>query len=47
MLLFARYTQQVSFVGGAATPLEVLSFFENIGVQICEGYGLTETRYEQ
>ncbi|CAM9505827.1 unnamed protein product, partial [Discosporangium mesarthrocarpum] len=34
---------RVSFVGGAATPLEVLSFFENIGIRICEGYGLTET----
>mmetsp|Transcript_5576 Transcript_5576/g.7861 ORF Transcript_5576/g.7861 Transcript_5576/m.7861 type:complete len:574 (+) Transcript_5576:455-2176(+) len=34
---------KVSFVGGAATPLEVLSFFENIGIKICEGYGLTET----
>ncbi|KAG5188508.1 long chain acyl-CoA synthetase [Tribonema minus] len=32
-----------SFVGGAATPMEVLSFFDNAGIQICEGYGLTET----
>ncbi len=29
--------------GGAATSLTVLQFFEDIGVPICEGYGLTET----
>jgi len=29
--------------GGAGTPLPVLHFFEDIGVPICEGYGLTET----
>lgn len=29
--------------GGAATGLPVLEFFEDIGVPICEGYGLTET----
>ena len=32
-----------AFVGGAATPFEVLNFFENINVPIIEGYGLTET----
>lgn len=29
--------------GGAATSLTVLHFFEDIGIPICEGYGLTET----
>lgn len=29
--------------GGAATSLTVLQFFEDIGVPIAEGYGLTET----
>jgi long-subunit acyl-CoA synthetase (AMP-forming) len=29
--------------GGAASNLDVLHFFEDIGVPITEGYGLTET----
>ena len=29
--------------GGAANNLKVLHFFEDIGIPICEGYGLTET----
>jgi long-chain acyl-CoA synthetase len=29
--------------GGAATSTEVAQFFEDMGVPICEGYGLTET----
>jgi acyl-CoA synthetase (AMP-forming)/AMP-acid ligase II len=29
--------------GGASTGMPVLQFFEDIGVPICEGYGLTET----
>ena len=29
--------------GGAATSVPVLQFFEDIGLPICEGYGLTET----
>jgi long-chain acyl-CoA synthetase len=29
--------------GGAAASLKVLHFFEDIGIPICEGYGLTET----
>ena len=33
-----------SFVGGSAMPVEVANFFENIGVAICEGYGLTVRR---
>ena len=32
-----------SFVGGAATPIEVIKFFEHINIPIIEGYGLTET----
>jgi long-chain acyl-CoA synthetase len=31
------------FVAGAACPAEVLSFMDDIGIPICEGYGLTET----
>lgn len=29
--------------GGAATSLPVLQFFEDIGIPVIEGYGLTET----
>jgi long-chain acyl-CoA synthetase len=29
--------------GGAAASLPVLQFFEDIGIPVCEGYGLTET----
>lgn len=29
--------------GGAAVNLKVLHFFEDIGIPVCEGYGLTET----
>lgn len=29
--------------GGAAASMQVLQFFEDIGVPVCEGYGLTET----
>jgi len=31
------------FVAGAACPAEVLSFMDDIGIPVCEGYGLTET----
>ena len=47
--LFSKIKQKLggnlkhSFVGGAATPIEVLQFFENINLPIIEGYGLTET----
>lgn len=34
---------KLAFVGGAATPVEVIKFFENINLPIIEGYGLTET----
>lgn len=33
------------YVAGAACPTEVLNFMDNIGIPVCEGYGLTETRY--
>jgi long-chain acyl-CoA synthetase len=29
--------------GGAGVSMPVLEFFEDIGIPICEGYGLTET----
>ena len=31
------------FVAGAACPAEVIDFLDDIGIPICEGYGLTET----
>jgi len=31
------------FVAGAACPSEVIDFLDDIGIPICEGYGLTET----
>eukprot|EP00536_Pseudo-nitzschia_multiseries_P000338 jgi/Psemu1/299994/fgenesh1_kg.4_\ len=31
------------FSGGAACPAQVIGFMDNIGIPICEGYGLTET----
>lgn len=31
------------FCAGAAVPKEVLTFMDDIGIPICEGYGLTET----
>jgi len=31
------------FAGGAACPTEVITFMDSLGIQICEGYGLTET----
>ena len=27
------------FVGGAATPKDIIDFMDNIGIPICEGYG--------
>jgi len=38
-LFLSRYMA----AGGAATSLPVLQFFEDIGIPIMEGYGLTET----
>mmetsp|Transcript_14094 Transcript_14094/g.32634 ORF Transcript_14094/g.32634 Transcript_14094/m.32634 type:complete len:533 (-) Transcript_14094:1075-2673(-) len=32
-----------AFVAGAACPVEVIDFMDNVGIKICEGYGLTET----
>ena len=34
---------KISFVGGAATPKDVIEFFENININIVEGYGMSET----
>jgi long-chain acyl-CoA synthetase len=31
------------FVAGAACPREVIDFMDDVGIPICEGYGLTET----
>jgi len=31
------------YVAGAACPSEVINFLDNVGIPICEGYGLTET----
>lgn len=31
------------FVAGAACPTECIHFFDDVGIPICEGYGLTET----
>ena len=48
-ILFSKIREKLggkikhSFVGGAATPVEVLEFFENINIPIIEGYGLSET----
>jgi long-chain acyl-CoA synthetase len=33
----------MGYCAGAAVPREVLDFMDDIGIQICEGYGLTET----
>ena len=40
-----RLGGQLKFMlgGGAATSVPVMEFFEDIGIPICEGYGLTET----
>jgi len=34
---------RVGFVAGAACPAEIIHFMDNIGIPVCEGYGLTET----
>mmetsp|Transcript_4379 Transcript_4379/g.8938 ORF Transcript_4379/g.8938 Transcript_4379/m.8938 type:complete len:698 (-) Transcript_4379:42-2135(-) len=31
------------FVAGAACPKDIINFMDDIGIPICEGYGLTET----
>mmetsp|Transcript_6798 Transcript_6798/g.9175 ORF Transcript_6798/g.9175 Transcript_6798/m.9175 type:complete len:619 (-) Transcript_6798:1-1857(-) len=32
-----------AFVAGAACPKEIIQFMDNVGIPLCEGYGLTET----
>ena len=32
-----------AFVAGAACPHEIVDFMDDIGIPVCEGYGLTET----
>jgi long-chain acyl-CoA synthetase len=41
----ARFGGQLkhAFVAGAACPSEVLDFMDDLGIPVCEGYGLTET----
>lgn len=41
----ARFGGQLrhAFVAGAACPVEVIRFMDDIGIPLCEGYGLTET----
>ena len=34
---------RLGFVAGSACPSEVIDFLDNVGITICEGYGLTET----
>lgn len=34
---------KLGFCAGAAVPREVIDFMDDIGIPICEGYGLTET----
>jgi len=34
---------RVGFVAGAACPADIIHFMDNIGIPVCEGYGLTET----
>ena len=32
-----------AFVAGAACPSEIIDFVDDIGIPVCEGYGLTKT----
>jgi len=34
---------RLGFCAGAAVPREVLDFMDDVGIPVCEGYGLTET----
>eukprot|EP00587_Corethron_hystrix_P003263 CAMPEP_0113301238 /NCGR_PEP_ID=MMETSP0010_2-20120614/2549_1 /TAXON_ID=216773 ORGANISM="Corethron hystrix, Strain 308" /NCGR_SAMPLE_ID=MMETSP0010_2 /ASSEMBLY_ACC=CAM_ASM_000155 /LENGTH=663 /DNA_ID=CAMNT_0000154825 /DNA_START=196 /DNA_END=2187 /DNA_ORIENTATION=+ /assembly_acc=CAM_ASM_000155 len=34
---------RLGFVAGAACPTEIVTFLDDVGIQVCEGYGLTET----
>ena len=34
---------RLGFVAGTACPRDIVTFLDDVGIQVCEGYGLTET----